>query len=362
MSAFFKKKIAIIGTVGIPAKYGGFETLAEYLTQNLNQKLDITVYCSKKPFAKVRNQTYNNSRLIFLPLKANGPQSVIYDIFSIIHAFFKNDVLLVLGVSGSIMFPILKLFGNRKIVVNIDGIEHKREKWSHAAKRYLSFTEKIAIKHADTIIADNEGIKEYIKSKYNKEPALIAYGGDHVFYEKLTRKVRVDYNLPEKYALKVCRIEPENNIEMILNAFSAFNVYPIVIIGNWKNSNYGLKLFNKYKSHKNLKLINPIYDQRELNEIRSNCYIYIHGHSAGGTNPSLVEAMYLKLPVIAFDVNFNRYTTSNEAEYFKTKDQLVDILNSLLPERIKRNAINMYQIAQNNYRWEKISDQYNELF
>ena len=123
--------------------------------------------------------------------------------------------------------------------------------------------------------------------------------------------------LSENYAFKVCRIEPENNVHLILEAFYKYPLLNIVLVGNWNNSVYGKQLKLQFESFENIYLLEPIYDQNILNQLRSNCYLYIHGHSAGGTNPSLVEAMYLELPIIAYDINYNRETTSNKALYFK---------------------------------------------
>ena len=141
------KKLAIIGTVGLPANYGGFETLASHLVENLDSEYDITVYCSGKKYAKAERKThYKKAKLKFLPLDANGIQSIFYDAFSIIHAMFFADVLLILGVAGAFMLPFVRLFTNKKIIISIDGIEWKRDKWNKFARWFLKFSEKIAVK------------------------------------------------------------------------------------------------------------------------------------------------------------------------------------------------------------------------
>jgi len=353
------KRIAIIGTRGIPAKYGGFETLAEHLSLNLDKKISLSVYCPKSD-KKNYNGKFNNTKLIYINAKANGLQSIFYDIFSIIDATFfkKHSVLLILGTSGSIVIPIIKLFSKVKIIINIDGLEHKREKWNPFAKRMLKWFEKIAIKYSDEIITDNMIIKEYVKVIYNKDSHFIAYGGDHAFKLPLQDSIKQRFHLPHKYAFKVCRIEPENNIELILNAFCSFNGYPLIIIGNWNSSKYSRMLKSKYSTHKNLIILDAIYDYQILNQIRSNCYIYIHGHSAGGTNPSLVEAMSLGLPIIAFDVSYNRATTMNEARYFRNNNELKDLLNNVSCTQYSTIGAKMLSIAKEKYTWEKISKQY----
>ena len=136
-------KIAIIGTVGLPAKYGGFETLVEYVTKDLNKNFDITVYCSAKSYSN-KIKTYNSCRLHYINLEANGMQSMLYDIRSIFHALKYADVLLILGVSGCVILPLIKLFSKKKIVVNIDGLEWKRQKWNGFAKWFLKLSERFA--------------------------------------------------------------------------------------------------------------------------------------------------------------------------------------------------------------------------
>jgi hypothetical protein len=142
------KKVAIIGTVGLPASYGGFETLAEHLVKNLGDNYDLTVYCTKKKYSKEnRPAMYGKAKLVYLGLDANGIQSIPYDTLSIIHSLFYADVLLILGVAGAWILPFVRLFTNKKIIISIDGIEWKRNKWSLPARWYLWWAEKIAVKY-----------------------------------------------------------------------------------------------------------------------------------------------------------------------------------------------------------------------
>src|SRR6056297_1121060 len=163
-----KLKVGIIGTVGIPAQYGGFETLAEHLVNKKEEKFDFLVYCSKKayPEGPVNHQ---KASLKYLPLNANGIQSIPYDIWSILHSLKRSDSLLILGVSGCIILPFVKLISRKKIVVNIDGLEWKRDKWGSFAKKFLKFSERLAVNYANDIIADNKVIQDHVKDAYNKD-------------------------------------------------------------------------------------------------------------------------------------------------------------------------------------------------
>jgi glycosyltransferase involved in cell wall biosynthesis len=356
------KKVAIIGVVGLPSKYGGFETLAEYLTQYLSSEFDMTAYCSSKSY-ETKVDTHNGARLEYINLNANGVQSIPYDIVSIFKALRYTDTLLILGVSGCIVLPFVRVFSKKRIIVNIDGLEWKREKWGKSAKWFLKFSEKLAVKYADVVVTDNKVIQVYVKTEYAKDSALIAYGSDHVTKELLSDDLKVKYPfLENKYACKVCRIEPENNVHLILEAFSEYEKLNIVMIGNWKNSEYGKKLKEKYSSFENIFLLDPIYDQRILNQIRSSCFIYMHGHSAGGTNPSLVEAMYLGLPIFAYGVQYNKETTQSKALYFNNKDGLLKLLENIDEDKLKIVAQSMKLVAMKNYTWEKISNEYSRLF
>lgn len=356
------KHIAIIGTVGLPANYGGFETLAEYLTKELAHKFELSVFCSAKRL-KEKPTTYNNAKLHYINLDANGVQSIPYDIISIAKALTFADTLVILGVSGCIVLPFVKVISKKKIIVNIDGLEWKREKWNKHAKAFLKFSEKIAVKYADVIVTDNKVIQDYVLSEYAKPSELIAYGGDHVTKESITPETLQQYPfLSNPYAFKVCRIEPENNVHMILEAFAAQETLPLVVIGNWDRSDYGRNLKQLYKDSTSLYLLDPIYDQYLLNQLRSNCHIYVHGHSAGGTNPSLVEAMALELPVFAYDVGYNRESTENCAFYFKNATELIDLINNSDEIQILKIKEMMGKIADKRYRWEIIAKQYSELF
>ena len=359
-----KNKIAIIGTVGVPAKYGGFETLTEHLIENLDNEFDLSVYCSGVAYRKeTRKAYYRNAKLIYIPLKANGIQSIIYDAISIFHALFYADTLLILGVSGAFMLPFVKMFTKKKIIISIDGIEWKREKWNFLAKSYLFWAEHLAVKYSHIDISDNESIQNYTAMRYGSLSRIIEYGADHTFMVKPLRADKVEFPfLKNPYAFSVCRIEPENNIHEILKAFSILPKYHIVIVGNWENSEYGASLKSRYGDFSNILLLDPIYDQRKLDVIRGNAMLYIHGHSAGGTNPSLVEAMYLGLPIMAFDVSYNRVTTEDQAQYFSDSDSLQKLIISSSFKTLHDTAVTMKSIALRRYTWEVVAAKYKELF
>ncbi|WP_457636418.1 DUF1972 domain-containing protein [Persephonella sp.] len=361
MEKNIKKRINIIGTVGLPPRYGGFETLTDNLVEHLSKDFDITVFCSSK-FYKEKLKEYKGAKLEYISLNANGIESIAYDFLSMVKSLNRSDIMLILGVSGCIALPVLRKFFKGKIIVNIDGLEWKRSKWNFLARNFLKLSEKFAVNYSDAVISDNKAIQEYVKKEYGKDSYLIAYGGDHLKKEELTKESLEKFPfLKEEYALTVCRIEPENNIHLILEAFKKYKNMNYVIAGNFDLNEYGQELKKKYKNEKNIFMLN-IYDRKTLNQFRSHCRIYVHGHSAGGTNPSLVEAMNFGLPVIAYDVIFNRETTKNKAKYFKSADELVNILENLDPLELEKIGKDMFKIAKEEYTWAKIIDKYRNLF
>ena len=359
-----RPNIAIIGTAGIPANYGGFETLADHLVRNLSNDYRFTVYCSARRYPKHTRQAWHaGARLRYLPLDANGMQSILYDALSILHALWYADVLLVLGVAGAWMFPFVRYFTRKKIIVSIDGIEWKREKWGKLAQWYLFWAEGMAVKYSHLDISDNEAIQDYTARHYNSLSRLVEYGADHTLAVKLTPADRSRYPFADRpYAFGVCRIEPENNVHLVLEAFAGLPRHHLVMVGNWNNSPYGQALRSQYATTPNLTLLDPIYDQRQLDALRGNALVYIHGHAAGGTNPSLVEAMYLGLPVMAYGVSYNRKTTEGKAFYFRDVASLQDLIRQVPVKDLKATGAVLQQIAARRYTWAKVAAIYGQLF
>lgn len=225
----------------------------------------------------------------------------------------------------------------------------------------LRLSERAAVKHSDVVVGDNRGITEHVAASYGKDAVLIAYGGDHAVHVE-------DGALYEKYpfcqgpyAVSVCRIEPENNIHLILEAFAKTPDKQLVLVGNWNRSSYGLELRGRFSGCNNLHLLDSIYEPHAINWLRSNAALYIHGHSAGGTNPSLVEAMNLGLPILAFDCVYNRATTEDGCLYWKDADGLQALLYTP-EEKMREIGAVMSEKGRVLYTWERVAAQYHELY
>jgi glycosyltransferase involved in cell wall biosynthesis len=237
------------------------------------------------------------------------------------------------------------MFG-KKLVVNIDGIEWRRTKFSKKVRLVLRLFDFCAQLAANKIIYDNEGLHDYVIKPFRNKAVCIAYSGDHVKRFPDVEK--------ENFALTICRIEPENNIEILIEAAKKSNLEKYVVIGNWGNSEFGRRIKNENLSSK-VVLLDPIYDAEVIGKYRESCAIYLHGHSVGGTNPSLVEMLYYDCALICFDCVFNRATAKNDSAYFSTVNELVEKINA---------AVELPSWNEKDIRFEyaasKIASQYME--
>lgn len=320
-------KIAIIGTVGVPARYGGFETLAEQLAHCIspaNHKL--ILYCQRSAYPELQySEDFAGHRRVMLPLSANGAASMLHDMLAMAHAAWvaRVDTLLVLGYSGAWFLPFVRLLRPGALVVtNIDGMEWRREKFGRVARAVLRGLEWFATRFSHRVIADNAVLVELARDMHCIEPRLIAYGGDHTVVDP-THFLDIEPG----YALSIARIEPENKCHLILAACAGASV-PLVFVGNWAASAYGRELKERYAGCPTLTLLDPVYDVRKLASLRANSGHYIHGHSVGGTNPSLVEAIFHTDRILAYDCRFNRATLRDAGAYFATEQDLIDLLIS----------------------------------
>ena len=299
------KKIAIIGTVGVPACYGGFETLAEHLVLKLASRYELTVYCSYSAYKK-HPAEWNGAKLKYIHCKANGPFSLLYDMLNALDAVRHSDVLLLLGCNPIHILRFLSFLGIKKtIITNIDGLESAREKFTPLLRMYFAFTERVAFYFSNYVVADNKAIVHRLVERYgySEKDYLIEYGADHCLKTSLMDDLVEKYPFLRKpYSFSVCRIEKENNVHITLEAYSQMPNQVLVVVGNWNKSLFSRELRKKYSGFSNIHMLDPIYEPCSIDALRGNCFIYIHGHHCGGTNPSLVEAMYLARPIFAFDV------------------------------------------------------------
>lgn len=352
------RTVAVVGCAGVPAAYGGFETLAENLAVHRERQgleVVLTIFCSG-PVPPESARRFHGARLRHLPLSANGVSSIAYDAWSLWLAWRERaDAVLLLGVSGAVALPLLRCLGHTKVVTNIDGIEWRRAKWGRLAGIFLRLSEWLAVRCSHVVVADNEGVAEHVARSYGRPCTVIAYGGDHAV-QSPRRPWRTV--LPSRYALALCRIEPENNVEMILEAFARHPVLPLVFVGNWDASAFGREMRKRYGGYGHITLADPEYDPGALRTLREGASLYVHGHSAGGTNPSLVEMMHFGVPVAAYDCLFNRYTTQGQAWYFADAHGLAAAVDGLGGEQAEAVGDRMRTLARSHYTWERVGAEY----
>ena len=369
--------VFIIGSKGYNKNYGGWETFAKCLVDNFNG--NIKFYVTEISIDDDEIYDINNVTCIKVKTSNYGKASMLlYTINSFKRVIkyiednnIENPIIYVLGLK---LGPYLTLYKrklkklNIKVLVNPDGLEHKRSKWSWYVKLFFMYSMKTMLKNCDKIVCDSKGIMEYF-SKYKDKTTYIAYGTDIVEVQN-EKKVLKEYNLKSNdYYLVVGRFVPENNFETIIKEFMKTNTKKkLIIISNIeKNKFYDSLLENtKFDTDNRIILLNAIYDKSKLVVIRKNAYAYIHGHSVGGTNPSLLESLNVTNLNILYDCIFNKEVGKNSCYYFnKSNDNLKNLINNL--DKLNKNEIislgnECKNIIKNNYTWKIVVNKYNKLF
>jgi len=354
-------KIAIIGTRGIPNLYGGFEQLAEHLSVGLVRKGHaVTVYNSHThPFSEKK---FNGVEII----KCYDPENrigtagqFIYDWHCIRDARKRDfDVLLFLGYTSNSILG--KFYPKKPIVIsNMDGLEWKRSKYSKPVRLFLKYAEKLAVKYSDFFIVDSLTVQTYLEKKHIIfESRYIAYGA--TITEETNETILKDYTISsQNYFMLIARMEPENNIEIILDGFHSSNsTKKFIVIGNTNNS-FGERMLNKFKSDERIVFLEGIYDDRITNTLKAHCSLYFHGHSVGGTNPSLLEAMAGKALIAAHENDFNKEVLGNDGYYFTAANHVRQLIEQIVKGAVEEKMIsNNLQKIRDKYNWQNITDQY----
>jgi glycosyltransferase involved in cell wall biosynthesis len=353
-------KIAILGTRGIPNNYGGFEQITEWLSVGLAEKgHDVYVYNSHNH--PNQEKEWKSVKIIhcYDPeyfLKTAG--QFVYDLNCIRDARKnKFDVLLFMGYTSSSVWHAF--FPSKTVIIsNMDGFEWKRSKYSKPVRRFLKYAESLAIKHSDHHIADSKPVQAYLKQNYNTESIYIPYGPGQQTCEPGNDP---GYGLKnDEYFLLMARMEPENNIEMILEGFMLANVEKIfVVVGNTETA-LGKKLTKKYKDHRIL-FTGGIFQPGAVESLRRNASLYFHGHSVGGTNPSLLEAMNSSVCIAAHRNPFNEAVLGNDGLYFSTSLEVSTIIQNEAYTNKEKMVTNNLKKLDDEFSREKVIAQYEKL-
>lgn len=380
------KNIFIIGSRGYKAKYGGWETLVTNLVDNYKDK-NAVFFVTQPTDSRSNNgkikKVSNNLNIIYLYCKNFGGATML---FHSLNAFdfclnyvkannLENSKFVILGLKLYNKLKrkqkLLKQLGI-KTYVNPDGLEWQRDKWSAPVKKFFLRSEKLMLNYADNIVCDAKGIKKYISEKYphlQDRCTYIAYGAEKISFSKINEdKILKGYKLKSNsYCLMVGRCVPEDNYELVIKDFMQSKIdKDLIIVTNYKNNPYyeKLKELTNFETDKRIKFINGVYDKNKLATLRKNAYLYIHGHSVGGTNPSLIEAMSLTNVNILYDVCFNKDIGGKSCLYFKDQGSLTKLLDNTngIDKKAKKMGEEAKKIVSENFTWPLIVSKYKELF
>ncbi|NJD98905.1 glycosyltransferase family 1 protein [Thermococcus sp. LS1] len=380
-------RIAFIGSRGIPAKYGGNETFVEEISKRLMEKgFQIYVTSESNRFFE---DGYNGIIRVHVPSIQGKSVTIpsVNDVIATTYLLLRHskdiDVVYYVAPDGALSAIIAKLF-KKKVVINPDGIEWKRLiKRSHyipfymiplylTTMVYMYLMEYLSCKLPEITIADSGGIKDHLERTHKVENVVyIAYGARELLPPKFSKKEEMEildkFGLkPREYYLTVARIVAENNIHLEIEGFKKANsTKKLVIVGNFnKKDPYTKYLFKLKEDDENIILLNPIYDKEVLGVLRKNCFAYIHAYEVGGTNPSLLEQMLFKRPILAYDVPFNKEVLQEGGIYFKDAEDLANKMEMLERGGFDLRLIKKTQIRRikRQYNWEKVAKEYERLF
>lgn len=375
------RHVFIIGSRGLPAKYGGFETFVDELVTNQKNK-NIKYHVAN--LSDSENQThYDYKGADVFNIKARnlgGAKVIFYDLDAIKYSLkfikdkeIKKPIFYILGNTiGTFISPVARRIHKvgGTLFVNPDGLEWRRSKWSYPIRKYLKHAERKMVEKADLIIADNQGIDDYLRHEYKTfKSQVIAYGTDISDGDNLsvTSWYREQDVVPDEYYLVVGRFVPENNYEVIIKSFmESRTTKDLVIITDCEQNTFfcHLKESTNFEQDDRIKFVGTVYDKQLLKNIRKNAHAYLHGHEVGGTNPGLLEALWSTELNLVLDVSFNRNVAQNSVLYWE-KDNLTELIH--MADAISKYEKQAYgrkssDVIIRNYTWGKIVSQYEELF
>lgn len=358
-----KKEVYILGIRGIPAEHGGFETFAEILALYLVENgWEVTVFCQTEEHKTGYQDEFKGVKRFFINAKDSSLGTIFFDFKSVYYSLKNRKVCLTLGYNTAI-FNILHRIWGFKNVINMDGIEWKRSKWSRPIKAWFYVNERIAGWVGNELIADHPEIKNYLATKYREDKiTMIPYGG---YLNKdsdatLISKYSVE---PNNYLTVIARPEPENSFFEIVAAFSAKpRGVKLLVFGKFTDDNpYHVKV--KGIASDEVIFAGVEYDKPTLQALRTHSRYYIHGHQVGGTNPSLVEALSMHNAIIAHDNKFNRWVASGAALYFSNVEELTQIFDENLDNSAQIASLKNHAKNQDEtyFQWQSILQDYESV-
>lgn len=350
------KRIAIVGSHGLYAKYGGLEELVKNLALRKSDSVEYLIYNSKDN--PPEGYIPDGIEVRQLKLKASGFQGVFYDFWSILDCFRKVDTILLLGIQGIPLIAFLRLFRNLHVVTNIGGFEWLRPKFGFLLKHFFKWSFNQSLRHSDVVILDNPYYKNFLPKRIKADIKIMSYGGEIDKQLDLSNGMLEKYPfLDSDYFLSISRALQDNQMEELCESFADTD-HKLVLISNFSSSPYGQHVYNKYEATPNLVLIDGLYDKPELDLVRRKCKAYIHTHTLCGTAPSLVEMIIAQRPIIAVDRPQNRFTLNDNGFLYSSFDQVQELLD-------KGNGLEKYippiQLCK-KYDWSTVVNTYEETY
>lgn len=358
------RTLRILGTRGVPAAHGGFETFAEYLALHLvRQGWRVVVYCQEEGTGPIFEDRWEGVERVRIPVDGDGAKStIVFDWKATLHAAQHRDLCITLGYNTAVFCALLRLKGVPN-VINMDGIEWSRAKWGMAAKSWFWLNDWAGCWLGNHLVADHPEIKAHLSSRVSPEKiTVIAYGADRVT-DMPDAPVRAIGLEPGRYLTLVARAEPENSILEVVTGFSAQRRGVVLaVLGKYSDDNAYHRAVKAAASDE-VRFMGAIYDKPVVQALRFHSLAYVHGHQVGGTNPSLVEALGAGNAVIAHDNRFNRWVAGPEALYFSGASGFGEALTRALaePELLPRMRAASYARFAAGLTWPQILDQYERL-
>jgi glycosyltransferase involved in cell wall biosynthesis len=355
-------RIALIGTRGVPARYGGFETAVEEVGSRLAARgHDVTVYCRSDD----RSPEYLGMRRVVLPaLRLRTAETLSHTALAVAHQVRdRADAAVVFNAANAPFVPILHRLGV-PVAVHVDGLEWQRGKWGRLGRRYYLLAERAAVRWADLLVADAVGIQDYYRRRYGVEARYLAYGAPVLERPALHRLAELGLH-PHGYHLVVARFEPENHVDLVLRGYLASSAQqPLVVVGS---AAYGgahvAELHRLAATDDRVRMVGAVWDQELLDALYAGASCYLHGHSVGGTNPSLLRALGAGAGVVAFDVDFNREVVGDAGLYFAEDDDVTTALKDVEadPDAARARAEAGRKAVAERYRWDDVALGYEAL-
>ncbi|WP_334148370.1 glycosyltransferase [Microbacterium sp.] len=356
--------IAMVGTRGVPAAYGGFETAIEEVGRRLAERgHDVVVYTRGSAH---REKTYLGMRVVHLPaVPVKQIETLSHTGLSTLHLMFRRrpDATFVFNAANSPFLPLLRL-RRAPVALHMDGLEWRRSKWGPRGKAYYRWAEEFGVRTADALIADAPGIADYYRHQFDVPTEMIRYGAP-ILESVADGRIEELGLTPAGYHLVVARFEPENHVLEIVEGYRrSAATLPLVVVGSAPySSEYTQRIQQAAAGDERIRLVGGVYDQDLLDALYFHAFTYDHGHSVGGTNPSLLRALGASTAVIAFDVAFNREVLGDEGWFFSTPDDVAAAFeqSEADPDRTRELGVRGQERARTAFRWEDVADEYERL-